>query len=154
MSGMYYYPLGREFLSLNGGVVSGDTFFLGGLSGYSFSANTFYSAGTPLEQIIKSLASTSTTTSDYYLPLTGGTGGPYNFTGDTTISQDLTPIQDNVSNLGTQVRRFRNLNTVNGVSVFFTASTKISTNEILLGDTSVTENNIILTGQCVNGGSW
>lgn len=159
MSGSYFNPIKREFLNLSGGTVTGDTIFTQGVEISSLSADTYYSGSTPLEQIIIDLAVNSSGITGNYLAISGGTGGPYNFVGNTTASTiyastEISPIVDNNIDLGTPVRRFRNLNIVNGVAVNFTATTKIQTQEIILGTMSVTENNIILTGQTLEGGSW
>lgn len=154
MSGSYFQPIKREFLNLSGGTVTGNTLFTQNLS-----ATTFYSGSTPLEQIIVDLSINSTGITGVYLPVSGGTGGPYEFVGNTTadtifVSSLVEPkIDDNVD-LGTTFKRFRSLNTVNGVAVNFTASTRISTSELKLGNTSVTENNIILSGYTLEGGTW
>jgi len=74
----------------------------------------------------------------------------------TTISMsgDIEAEIDNAYDIGSPIRRFRSLNTVNGVAVNFTASTRITTNEIVLGNQTLTENNVILTGQTIDGGDW
>lgn len=118
------------------------------------SASTIFSGGNNLNQIITKIASERP-----FLPTSGGTGGQYYFTGNTTgqtiyVENNLIPITDDNSNLGTTFKRFRELNTVNGVAVNFTAETRVSTIELKLGDTSVTENNIILTGNTLYGGTW
>jgi len=163
MSGMYFNPLKRVFLNLSGGTVTGDTVFTQGLTASTISAeNIFFSAGTNLETIIRLLAvnaATGSTLSAPYLPLSGGVGGEYYFTGNTTgetiyVSGDILPQVDSVSSLGTTIKRFRDLNTVNGVAVNFTAETRMSTIELKLGSKIVTENNIILTGNTLAGGSW
>ena len=55
-------------------------------------------------------------------------------------------LHDNSSSLGTIIKRYRDLNTVNGIAVNFTAETRISTVELKLGNTIITEDNIILSG--------
>jgi hypothetical protein len=159
MSGNYFSPIKREFLNLSGGTVTGDTIFTQGVEINSLSADTYYSGSTPLEQIIVDLAINSSGITGNYLPISGGTGGPYDFVGNTTASTiyastEISPTIDNNVDLGSPIKRFRNLNIVNGVSVNFTASTKIQTQEIILGTTSLTENNIILSGYTLEGGSW
>lgn len=149
MSGNYFQPIKREFLNLSGGTVTGNTIFT-----QSLSASTFYSGNTNLEQIIKNFIDNGE-----YLPLSGGTGGAYNFIGNTTastifISSKIEPIIDDSVSLGSTFKRFRELNIVNGVSVNFTASTRVFTPEIQLGDTIVTENNIVLSGYTLEGGTW
>ena len=168
MSGQYFYPIKRVFLNLSGGTVTGDTVFTQGLTALTVSAeNTFYSAGTNLETIIKLLAvnaATGATSVAAYLPLSGGTGGQYYFTGNTTgqtifVENNFEPTFDNNSDIGSTIKRFRNLNIVNGIAVNFTAETKIvapiiSATTIQLGDTLIYENNIILSGYTLEGGTW
>lgn len=154
MSGSYFQPIKREFLNLSGGTVTGDTLFTQNLT-----ASTYYSGNTSLEDIIIDLATNSTGITGNYLAISGGTGGPYNFVGNTTastlfVSTLIEPQTDNVVDAGTSFRRFRNLNTVNGIAVNFTASTRVSTQELKLGETIVTENNIILSGYTLEGGGW
>jgi len=155
---MSYYikPLDRIFLNLSGGTVTGGTIFTAGLS-----ANTFYSGSTELGNLIQSMivdyVYTAITAADIYLPISGGTGGPYVFTGGTTaqtlsIETKVEPKTDNTASVGTPIRRFRSLHTVNGVAVEFTASTRIR-----LGNNpgrELTEYNIILTGDTIDAGQW
>jgi len=99
-----------------------------------------------------------------YLALSGGTGGPYNFTGSTTASSLLSttitsstinasysidPIADDTVDIGNAFKRFRNLHTKNGIATNFTASTKI-----LLGTREMTEHNIFLSGDTLDGGLY
>ena len=146
MSGRYIPRIPPVFLHLSGGPVTGSTLFTENLS-----AGTYFSGSTPLEDIIFGVANF---VSGSYLPLSGGTGGPYDFTGTTSastvlVSNSVEPTVDNVVDLGTPLRRFRNLRTVNGVAVEFTASTKIQ-----LGSVELTEYSVVLTGDTVNGGIW
>ena len=50
-----------------------------------------------------------------------------------TLSSDLIPISDDSINLGTSIRRFRNINTVSGTSSYWTATVKVITPEVELG---------------------
>lgn len=154
MSGNYFQPIKREFLNLSGGTVTGNTLFTQNLS-----ASTYYSGSTPLEAIIIDLATNSTGITGNYLAISGGTGGPYNFVGNTTadtlyVSTLIEPKVDNVVDAGTSFKRFRSLNTINGVAVNFTATTRVTTQELVLGNTTITENNIILSGYTLEGGGW
>lgn len=128
------------------------------VSGTTMSGGTIYSGSTELGSLIYNVAS-SITNSSQYLPISGGTGGPYNLTGSTTASTLYTstliePTTDNSVDAGTTFKRFRSLNSVNGIAVNFTASTRMTTPEIVLGTTTVTENNIVLSGYTLEGGSW
>ncbi len=162
MPGMYFNPLKRVFLNLSGGTVTGDTVFEQGVHVFSFSGDTIYSGNTNLANIISEIANaaaTGATQNALFLPLSGGTGGEYYFTGNTTgqtfyIESNIEPTIDNNSYLGTNIKRFRSLNIVDGIAVNFTAETRMSTIELKLGSTIVTEDNIILTGNTLEGGSW
>jgi hypothetical protein len=128
------------------------------VSGTTISGGTIYSGATDVSDLIYNVASNITNAADY-LPISGGTGGPYNFTGSTTASTIyastiIEPTTDNSVDLGTPFKRFRSLNVVNGVAVNFTASTRVTTPEIILGTTTITENNIVLSGYTLEGGSW
>ena len=158
MSGIYYNPIKRIFLNLSGGTVTGDTVFTQGLYATRLSGGTIYSGSTELETIIRDISSSFSGITGEFLPLSGGVGGPY-FTGGTTadtvtVTTTIMPSVDNAVDLGSPVRRFRSLNTVDGVAVNFTASTKIKTAQLELGNKTLTDTNVILTGQCIYGGSW
>jgi hypothetical protein len=160
MSGIYFHPIKRIFLNLSGGTVTGDT----GIR----EASTLIGSGATLQDLqgVMSIGSTSSTASDVVIKATGG--NIISFESDTaslivgdslsasslSMSGDITPDTDNAYDIGTPVRRFRTLNTVNGVAVNFTASTRIKTAQIELGNTIVTENNIILSGNTIDGGDW
>jgi len=159
MSGIYYNPIKRIFLNLSGGTVTGDTVFTQGLYATRLSGGTIYSGSTELETIIRDISSSFSGITGEFLPLSGGVGGPYYFTGGTTadtvtVTTTIMPSVDNAVDLGSPVRRFRSLNTVDGVAVNFTASTKIKTAQLELGNKTLTDTNVILTGQCIYGGSW
>lgn len=118
------------------------------------SASTIFSGGNNLNQIITQIASERP-----FLPISGGTGGQYYFTGNTTgqtifVENNILPTLDNNSDLGSTIKRFRGLNLINGVAVAFTATTKVVTPSIELGTVTVTDTNIILTGNTLDGGGW
>lgn len=131
-------------------------------------ASTLLGSGATLQslQSVISIGSTASTASDVIIIASGGK--EIRFESDTaslivgdslsasslSMSGGITPDTDNAYDIGTPIRRFRSLNTVNGVAVYFTASTRVTTSELQLGNTSVTENNIILTGNTIDGGSW
>lgn len=183
MSGNYIQPIKREFLNLSGGTVTGDTVFTQGLYANSLSGGTLYSGSTNLENIFLTPGQLSSTTlsqgsnvslqqigNDYQISVvdspsfdnidfsgtsTGGNINALNITGDTIyVNTVIEPVLDNSVDVGTSFKRFRSLNTVNGVAVSFTASTRVTTPEIVLGTTTVTENNIILSGYTLEGGIW
>jgi hypothetical protein len=117
-------------------------------------------------QSVMSIGSTSSTISDVFIESSGGTKITFksdtasliidNAISATTISLggDIIPQIDDSFDIGTSFKRFRSLNTVNGVAVEFTASTRIKTSQLELGNTIVTENNIILSGNTIDGGAW
>lgn len=160
MPGQYFQPIRRIFLNLSGGTVTGDTVFTQGVYALTLSGDTIYSGGTNLSDIIMSVATGSgITILDKYLSKSGGTGGQYYFTGNTTgqtiyVEQDIIPTIDNTSDLGSTIKRFRSLNTVNGVAVHFTAETRIITPKIELGTVVLTDTSVILTGNTLDGGGW
>jgi hypothetical protein len=152
MSGRYIFPSPPDdFLPLSGGTVTGVTVFSAGVSGSTISGGTIYSGETNLENIFASKSVEDNF--GFYLPLSGGTGGPYEFTGTTTastivLSGSITPTVDDVVNIGSPVKRFRSLYTRNGVATSFTAST------IQLGNRTLNENNVVLTGDTIIAGSY
>jgi hemolysin activation/secretion protein len=125
------------------------------VSGTTISGSTIYSGSTDIGTLITNVSSGLSN----YLSISGGTGGPYNLTGSTTASTMyastlIEPTTDNSVDAGTTFKRFRSLNSVNGIAVNFTASTRITTPEIILGTTTITENDVILSGYTLEGGSW
>lgn len=81
MAGQYFIKKDLNFLPLSGGAVSGNTYFNSNLS-----ANTYFSGTTNLEGIIFNIASQVSQDMGLFLPLSGGTGGPYSFTGISTYN--------------------------------------------------------------------
>lgn len=77
-----------------------------------------------------------------------------------TLNNDIIPNVDNTINLGTSVRRFRNINSVSGVSTVWTATTSVTTPNLVLGlDSSgntrtITANNSIIQDDCLLGGTY
>ena len=169
MAGRYFFKINHDFLSLSGGTVTGNTYF-----DASLSANTLYSGSTNLEDIFLTAGDLSggTTVSKGSNIEVNQIGIDYNvsvvdspsfnnalISGNTSastiyVNTKIEPTTDNSVDLGSSFRRFRDLNTVNGVAVNFTATTKVQTTTLILGSTNVTENNIVLSGQCVDGGGW
>ena len=172
-SGNYFYPLNREFLNLSGGTVTGDTLFTANLS-----ATTIFSGSTNLGDLLNSVVSGGTKVSSGINTFTAGTvlNTSINITGASLdnlytsgntnfwqasaatfsgtniyVESEITPYVDNIVNLGTSIKRFRSLNTVDGIAVNFTATTRMTTPEIKLGNVLVYENNIVLTGDTIGG---
>ncbi len=160
MAGQYFFKIDLEFLPLSGGTVSGNTYFNSNLS-----ANTYFSGATNLEDIIFNIASQVAQGSGLFLPLSGGTGGPYKFIGNTTgetfyVEDLIEPTTDNFVDLGKPLKRFRRINTVDGISTVWTATTAVHTPEINLGldsnnqNRTITANNSIIQDDRLFGGNY
>lgn len=82
----------------------------------------------------------------------------YNCVSGITLHGDIIPITDNTINLGTPLKRFRNINTVSGTTTVWTATTSIYTPELDLGIDSlgnqrkITANNSVIQNDTLNGG--
>ena len=98
---------------------------------------------------------------------TGGTGSCitdlyienlHSCTTDITLHNDITPSIDNTINLGTQLKRFRDINTVSGTTTVWNSTIKIFTPELDLGLDSlgnqrkITANNSVIQNDILNGG--
>ena len=81
-------------------------------------------------------------------------------TDEITIASNTVPIQDDLINFGSPVRRFRNVNTVSGTSTVWTATGVVYTPVLDLGmDSSgntrqITANNSIIQDDVLNGGNY
>ena len=131
-------------------------------------ASTLIGSGATLQDLqgVMSIGSTSSTVSDVFIEATGGANITFEsdtaslIVGDSlsatslSMSGNIEPQVDNLYDIGTPIRRFRSLNTVEGVAVSFTASTRVKTAQLELGSKIITDTNIILTGQCIDGGNW
>jgi hypothetical protein len=77
-----------------------------------------------------------------------------------TLSDSLIPDVDNTINLGTPLRRFRDVNTISGTSTVWTSTGIIYTPILDLGiDSSgdtrqITADNSIIQDDLLNGGNW
>jgi hypothetical protein len=77
-----------------------------------------------------------------------------------TIHDDLLPLNDGGSDLGTPVKRFRDVNTISGTSTVWTSTNKIITPELNLGlDSSgntrtITADNSIIQNDILYGGDY
>ena len=142
-------------------IFSGNSFFNNGISAQTISGNTYYSGGTELITIINNAIN--------QLTFTGNTSGSCindlfisNLHGCSviTLHNDINPNVDNVIELGTPLRRFRNINTVSGVSTYWTADISISTPNLDLGLDSlsnsriITANNSVIQNDTLNGGTY
>jgi hypothetical protein len=77
-----------------------------------------------------------------------------------TLYNHIIPDTDNTIDLGSPIRRFRDINTVSGASTVWTATTHVYTPELRLGlDSSgntrnITADNSIIQDDCLNGGTY
>lgn len=77
-----------------------------------------------------------------------------------TLHNDITPEPDNSINLGTPLKRFRDINTVSGTSSYWVATVKVITPELDLGNDSlgnprsITADNSIIQNDILNGGNY
>jgi hypothetical protein len=75
-----------------------------------------------------------------------------------TLHGDIIPVTDNTINLGTPIRRFRDINTVSGATTVWTSTIKVYTPELDLGVDSlgnqrkITANNSVIQNDTLNGG--
>jgi len=76
------------------------------------------------------------------------------------VGASLTPIVDNSVDIGTSLRRYREVNTVNGMSTIWASTVRVITPEVTLGYDSQGElrilnaNSSILQNDVINGGSY
>ena len=75
-----------------------------------------------------------------------------------TLHGDITPVTDNTINLGTPIKRFRDINTVSGTTTVWSSTIKIFTPELDLGldslgnQRTITANNSVIQNDTLNGG--
>ena len=80
--------------------------------------------------------------------------------GDTFVNGDILPINDGISNIGTPLKRFRDINTLSGTSSVWTSSNRVITPEVDLGlDVNneiriLNADNSILQYDILNGGNY
>jgi len=175
---------GNTNIVLGSGTTSfnSDIFINGGIS-----ASTIYSGGTNLYNIIVSAITendiyvTGATFSggtliikrrdnvDFYATFTGNTSGDCltdlyieNLYGcsQITLHDNINPVIDNTIDLGTILKRFRDINTVNGHSTFWTSTTSVTTAALVLGiDSSgysrtITANNSIIQDDTLDNNTY
>ena len=102
-------------------------------------------------------------------PFTGGTGSCitdlyvenlHSCTTGITLHNDVIPEPDNTINLGTPLKRFRDINTVSGTTTYWTATVKVITPEVDLGNDSlgnpriINANNSVIQNDVLNGGTF
>jgi hypothetical protein len=77
-----------------------------------------------------------------------------------TIHNNVTPVTDNTIDLGKPLKRFRDINTVNGTSSIWTSTTKVNTPQVDLGLDSlgnsriITANSSVIQNDTLNGGTF
>lgn len=77
-----------------------------------------------------------------------------------TLASDIVPPSDGLISIGRPIRRFREVNTVSGMTTIWAASTRVVTPEVSLGYDSqgelriLTANSSILQDDKINGGSY
>ena len=77
-----------------------------------------------------------------------------------TLASDIVPPSDGLISVGRPIRRFREVNTVSGMSTIWASSTRVVTPEVSLGYDSMgelrilTANSSILQNDLLNGGSY
>lgn len=77
-----------------------------------------------------------------------------------TIHNNVNPVSDNTINLGTSLKRFRDINTVSGTSSYWTSTIKVNTPELDLGldglgnSRVITADNSIIQQDILNGGTF
>ena len=80
--------------------------------------------------------------------------------GETVFNNSIYPMVDGVVNLGSPVRRFREINGISGYSTMWSASTIVHTPNLDLGLDSlgnsriITANNSIIQNDYLNGGTY
>lgn len=81
-------------------------------------------------------------------------------TGTTEVGGDIIPTLDNTINIGTPIKRFRNVNTVSGTSTVWTSTDRVITPELnlgldgLLNQRTITANNSIIQHDVLYGGTF
>jgi len=77
-----------------------------------------------------------------------------------TIASDIVPPSDGLISVGRPIRRFREVNTVSGMTTIWASSVRVVTPEVTLGYDSMgelrilTANSSILQNDLINGGSY
>ncbi len=77
-----------------------------------------------------------------------------------TIHDDLLPSSDDTINLGTPIRRFRDINTVSGTSTVWTSTNVVNTPNLNLGldsdnnQRTITANNSVIQDDILMGGNY
>jgi hypothetical protein len=81
-------------------------------------------------------------------------------TDEILINQSLIPKVDNQIDIGTPIRRFRNINTVSGSTTYWTSTIEVETGQLNLGNDSqgntriITANNSVIQSDTLFGGGY
>lgn len=160
-------PCTGDTINVNGnfnilGNITGSTFYGDGsnLTGVS-SQDTFVTGATYYNNTFTYINNSGGTFDVLFNTLTGLTiNGDLLVTGNTEVTGDITPTTDNISNLGTSIKRFRDINTVSGTSTVWTSTIRVITPELDLGlDSSgntriITADNSIIQNDTLLGGTY
>lgn len=82
------------------------------------------------------------------------------YSGLTEFNTNIIPNEDNTIDVGSPVKRFRNINTVSGTSTVWTSTIKVTTPTLDLGNDSqgnlrqITANNSIIQDDSLLGGTY
>lgn len=116
---------------------------------------TFIISSTPVTPILPCTAYTTnlifSCDGSKTLTFSGGTITPY---------KDIVPEIDDEINIGTPIRRFRDINTISGTSTVWTSTNQVITPNLNLGLDSqgnlrvITANNSIIQQDVLNGGNY
>jgi hypothetical protein len=77
-----------------------------------------------------------------------------------TVHNDVKPIDDGTIDLGTPVKRFRDINTISGTTTYWTATYRVSTPRLNLGTDNlghpreITADNSIIQNDILSGGIY
>jgi hypothetical protein len=81
-------------------------------------------------------------------------------TDEILINQSLIPKVDNQFDIGTPIKRFRNINTVSGSTTYWTSTVEVETGQLNLGNDSqgntriITANNSVIQSDTLFGGGY
>jgi hypothetical protein len=81
-------------------------------------------------------------------------------TDEILINQSLIPKVDNQIDIGTPIKRFRNINTVSGSTTYWTSTVEVETGQLNLGNDSqgntriITANNSVIQSDTLFGGGY
>lgn len=154
------------------GAISGSSFYSGGTNVYdiilsAITENDIYLTGATFSG--GTLILTRNDNQNIYATFTGNTSGTCisdlhvtNLYGCSPIvlHNDLVPNIDGAIDLGTPIKRFRDINTVSGTSTVWTSTTSVTTAALILGlDSSgntrtITANNSVIQDDILFGGVY